>query len=120
MADNDRYKHLEAFQWGHTNEPKARKRYEECYKTKDRLCGTTVSKCGALAATPDGLREDGVLVEIKCPHAIGFRNILEAVGAKVTSICKYLEEVPGEAGVLRLIQSHQYYFQVNYECLNVD
>jgi len=63
---------LENFKYGHENEPKAIKKYEEVTGNKVNKCGLVI-KMGKsyLAASPDGLvlDEDGeiIVLEVKCP-----------------------------------------------------
>lgn len=72
-------------------------------------CGLFVSSSfPMLAASPDGLISDDIVVEVKCPYAAR-NDLISATSVPYLTVCP-------TAGYL-LNKDHQYYFQVQGQLL---
>ena len=88
---------------GQKHEAIAIRQYEKDSGCKIQQCGIFVStNCPFLGASPDGIINDDVVIEVKCPYSIRNEEIS-------TSNLPYLKT--GESGVF-LDKTHNYYFQI--------
>ena len=116
-------------QWGVTHENFVREEYAKAVGKEVTVCGTRLHESGVIGATPDGIRSDGVLVEIKCPY--GGRNLhIGSTLQKQAEILKksgrnkkpknttffFSELVLDTNGKPTMNTSHSYYDQVGSNC----
>ncbi|XP_063234908.1 uncharacterized protein LOC134537900 isoform X3 [Bacillus rossius redtenbacheri] len=94
--------------YGRVHEPEALLKYSVAKGVTVNPCGLFI--CGDqpfLAATPDGLVDEDVIVEVKCLPSVKDRKLVDAVQDKKSSVCLELKNHQ-----LRLKRNHKYYYQV--------
>lgn len=95
------------YRYGIQYENVAKDAFETLTKMKIVPCGLFIDKkLNFLAASPDGLVDDGI-IEIKCPSSI--KNITPQEAAHTKSI-KYL--IVDKRGNIKLKRTCQYFYQV--------
>jgi hypothetical protein len=68
---------VKAVQWGIEHEHDAIQCYQTATGCVVQPCGLFLSECGCLGASPDGLVNDNIVLEIKCPYSAGEKTITE-------------------------------------------
>ncbi|XP_063222664.1 uncharacterized protein LOC134531069 [Bacillus rossius redtenbacheri] len=94
--------------YGRVHEPEALSRYSS-------EKGVVVNRCGLfiyenlpfLAATPDGIVDEELLVEVKCLPSVKDRKLWDVAEDKSASICLEIKN-----GKLSLKRNHRFYYQV--------
>jgi hypothetical protein len=99
-------------QWGITHEEKAIEDYSALVGHIVHPCGTYLHPSGGLGATPDRIRDDGILVEVKCPYSgrrLDIKDIVKLSPKLKPDPFPFLE-LNGDN--LSLKKLHPYYAQV--------
>ncbi|XP_050065170.1 uncharacterized protein LOC126554107 [Aphis gossypii] len=94
--------------YGIEMEPFARTYFEQLFQIHVELCGLFIDReYPFLAASPDGLVGQDIILEIKCPYAAkDTTSALEAVEQNLLPYCSVKESM------ISLKKDHTYYFQV--------
>jgi hypothetical protein len=101
-----------AIVYGKANESTALLKYEEYSKKKVHNCGIFVcKKYSYLAASPDAIVDDDLIVEIKCPYSARNQIITNVTVPYMQAV------VEGDRTVLKLDMSHDYYYQIQGQLL---
>ncbi|KAE9523743.1 hypothetical protein AGLY_015803 [Aphis glycines] len=106
-----------AMEYGKIKEDEARQTFEIITKLKVESCGLFINKdIPYLAASPDGLIGDTVIIEIKCPYSVkNYLHIRDAIVDKKTLI-----EVPKNTLTLTTILTHLFISTIQYLYLEND
>ncbi|KAI4455404.1 hypothetical protein MML48_9g00009794 [Holotrichia oblita] len=97
---------IHAIQWGQEHEKTAIKCFEENTNLKVNATGLWLDECGFLGASPDGLIDDNILVEVKCPYKYRNAVLSEVLAHDKTYI------ITEEANEMRVNQQHDYWQQI--------
>ena len=93
--------------YGNEHELTAIRAFEEIYKYKVYPCGLFISEqYPFLAASPDGLIEDDVIVEIKCPSVLAKMTPEMGIETKKVTFATITD------GRIKLKRNHNYFYQV--------
>jgi hypothetical protein len=116
---------VQSTQWGDTHEEYVRDLYASSMGVEVKPCGTRLHPTGVIGATPDGIRSDGILIEIKCPYAGRDRDILDTLKEQARVLAENQGKKPSKAtfffdalglddnGEATLKTNHMYYDQVS-------
>ena len=97
-----------SLEYGRKYEAVAIEKYEQLYKLTTNECGLFISTTYPfLAASPDRLEGDDIVVEVKCPYV--------ARDMDITSVTVPYLESYGDA--LTLKKNHDYYYQIQGQLL---
>lgn len=100
---------IKAIQWGIEHEENALKVVRSIVKKEIKPTGLWLSTSGALGASPDGMIDDKIPVEAKCPFK--YRNILLTEALKTEEVKSYIIYYD-ENCKLCLNKNHPYYHQI--------
>ncbi|KAF5292866.1 hypothetical protein FQR65_LT11118 [Abscondita terminalis] len=96
-----------AIQHGILQEATARERFQDLCNLEVKECGMFIhSNYKFLAASPDGLIGDNLILEIKCPYVARNMKIIDAVENRTIDYC-YIEN-----SKVKLKSNHNYMFQI--------
>lgn len=108
--------HIPAIQWGLAHEEIAKLAYTRCTNEIVRESGVWVDKNGIFAASPDGILDSkNKVLEIKCPSALRFENLLHQHPPYIYPVQRY--NLRTAKNKFELVKEHDYYYQVQLQML---